>query len=83
MPPGAAAITIGPVISVRARAASNERLLQHELVHVEQWRRLGVVGFLVRYVGSYARWRLHGHGHWDAYRHIGLEVEAEWRSRLA
>jgi hypothetical protein len=82
VPPGAAAITIGPVISVRARAAGNERLLRHELVHVEQWRRLGAIGFLVRYVGSYARWRLRGHGHWDAYRHIGLEVEAEWRSRL-
>lgn len=68
---------------MRTRAAGNERLLQHELVHVEQWRRLGAFGFLVRYLGSYARWRLRGHGHWDAYRRIGLEVEAEWRSRLA
>lgn len=81
MPPGAAAITIGPVISVRRRAACDERLLRHELVHVEQWRRHGVVGFLVRYLGAYVRWRLLGRGHWDAYRHIPLEIEAEWRSR--
>jgi hypothetical protein len=83
VPPGAAAITIGRVISVRTRAAGNERVLRHELVHVEQWRRLGIVGFLRRYLGSYLRWRLRGHAHWDAYRHIDLEVEAEWRSRLA
>jgi len=83
VPPGAAAITIGRVISVRRRAAHDERLLRHELVHVEQWQRLGFVGFLVRYVGSYLRWRLRGYRHWDAYRRIGLEVEAEWRSRQA
>ena len=82
VPPGASAITIGPVISVRRHAADDARLLRHELVHVEQWRRLGFVGFLVRYVGSYLRWRLRGHGHWDAYRHIPLEIEADWRSRL-
>lgn len=81
VPPGASAITIGPVISVRARAAGDERLLRHELVHVEQWRRLGFIGFLVRYVGSYLRWRLRGHGHWDAYRRIPLEIEADWRAR--
>ena len=82
VPPGASAITIGRVISVRRRAAANDRLLRHERVHVEQWRRLGIVGFLVRYLGAYARWRLHGHGHWDAYRRIPLEIEADFLSRL-
>ena len=82
MPPGASAITIGPVISVRRHAAASERLLRHERVHVAQWRRLGVLGFLSRYVGSYLRWRLHGHGHWDAYRRIPLEIEADFLSRL-
>jgi hypothetical protein len=81
VPPGAAAITIGPVISVRTAAAAADRLLRHELGHVEQWRRHGWVGFLVRYLGSYVRWRLLGHRHWDAYRRIPLEVEAEWRAR--
>jgi hypothetical protein len=81
VPPGAAAITIGPVISVRARAATNERLLRHELVHVGQWRRFGVVGFLWRYLGAYLGWRVRGHPHWAAYRRIPFEVEAEWRAR--
>ena len=82
MPPGAAAITIGPVISVRRRAAGNERLLRHELVHVQQWRELGVLGFLSRYLGAYLRWRLRGHPHWAAYRRIPLEIDADWSSRL-
>ena len=66
---------------VRRRAAASARLLRHELVHVRQWRELGVVRFLVRYVGSYLRWRLRGYGHWAAYRRIPLEVEAEWEAR--
>jgi hypothetical protein len=81
VPPGSAAITLGPVISVRRRAAGNERLMRHELVHVEQWRRLGVAGFLIGYLGAYFRWRLLLHGHRDAYRRIPLEIEAEWRAR--
>ena len=81
MPPGADAITIGPVVSIRRAAASDEHLLLHEREHVEQWRRLGAVRFLWRYVGSYIRFRLHGYDHWGAYRRIPLEVEAEWAAR--
>jgi hypothetical protein len=83
VPPGAAAITIGRVISVRRRSADDARLLRHELVHVRQWRELGVVGFLVRYLGAYLGWRLRGYGHWAAYRRIPLEIEAEWEARTA
>jgi Domain of unknown function (DUF4157) len=81
VPPGAAAITIGPLVSVRRRAAGDARLLRHELVHVEQWRRLGVARFLRRYLGAYLRWRLRGHGHRGAYLRVPLEIEAEWRAR--
>ncbi len=81
MPPGADAVTIGPVISVRRAAAGDEHLLRHELEHVRQWRRLGAVGFLARYLGAYLAWRLRGYGHWAAYRRIPLEVEAEWAAR--
>lgn len=81
VPPGAAAITIGSLISLRRAAAGNRRLLDHELVHVSQWRRLGVVRFLAAYLGAYLRWRLLLHGHWDAYRRIPLEIEAAWVSR--
>jgi hypothetical protein len=80
VPPGSAAITIGRVVSVRKRFAGDELLLAHELVHVRQWRSLGVTGFLVRYVGSYLRGRLRGYGHWAAYRRIPLEEEAEWEA---
>ena len=81
VPPGAAAITLGRLIIVRHRAADDPHLLRHELVHVEQWRRLGVAGFLARYLWAYLRWRLRGHGHRGAYLRIPLEVEAEWRAR--
>ncbi|HVL03153.1 MAG TPA: DUF4157 domain-containing protein [Acidimicrobiales bacterium] len=81
VPPGAAAITIGPLVSLRRASAGNRRLLDHELVHVAQWRRLGVAGFLVAYLGAYLRWRLLLHGHWDAYRRVPLEIQADWESR--
>jgi hypothetical protein len=81
VPPGAAAITVGRLVCVRARSAGNERLLRHELAHVGQWRRLGAARFLRRYLGSYLRWRLRGHRHGGAYRRIPLEVEAEWHAR--
>ena len=81
MPPGAAAVTIGPLVVVRRRAADDVRLMAHELVHVRQWRDLGAVGFLRRYLGAYLRWRLHGYPHWGAYRRIPLEIEAEWETR--
>ncbi len=80
VPPGSAAITLGRLVSVRRAFAADERLLRHELVHVRQWRELGVVGFLFRYLGAYLRWRLRGYGHWGSYRRIPLEVEAEWEA---
>ena len=74
--PGVAAMTLGPVILLRRDHAGDEALLAHELVHVRQWRELGVGRFLWRYVGSYARGRLSGLGHQRAYEAIPLEVEA-------
>jgi hypothetical protein len=81
VPPGADAITIGPLVSVRRASADDEHLLLHEAVHVRQWRELGVVGFLVGYLGAYLRARVAGHSHRGAYRRIPLEVEAEWVAR--
>jgi hypothetical protein len=84
VPPGAAAITLGPLIIARRRvveAPGWPRLLRHEQVHVEQWARLGALGFLWRYLVSYLRLRLAFWPHWAAYRRIPLEVEAEWCSR--
>ena len=81
--PGADATTLGRLVLVRRRVADDQCLLRHELVHVRQWRELGWIGFLARYLGSYLRWRLRGYGHWAAYRRIPLEVEAEWEAREA
>jgi hypothetical protein len=81
VPRGADAITIGPLISLREASKDSAYLLRHELVHVRQWRRHGVVGFALRYTGDYLRNRLRGYGHWGAYRRIGFEIEADWVAR--
>ena len=79
--PGAAATTLGRFVFVKPGAVGSRRLMDHELVHVRQWRDLGVPGFLVRYLGAYLRWRLRRYPHWAAYRRIPLEIEAEWEAR--
>lgn len=80
--PGASATTLGRFIFVREAAAGSARLMRHELVHVRQWRRLGVAGFGTRYLGAYACWRLRRYTHWAAYRRVPLEIEADWEARL-
>jgi hypothetical protein len=56
-------------------------LIVHELTHIEQWRRLGPVGWARSYLGDYLRGRRTGLGHHEAYRAIGLEEEARERAR--
>jgi Domain of unknown function (DUF4157) len=81
VPPGAAAITIGRLVSIRRRAADDHHLLAHEAEHVRQYRERGVVGFLLTYLADYLHQRVRGWPHWAAYRRLGLEVEAEWLAR--
>lgn len=81
VPPGAAAITVGSLVSVRRRSAGSVRLLAHEAEHVRQYRERGVAGFLVAYLRDYLGLRARGWPHGAAYRRLGLEVDAEWRSR--
>ena len=78
--PGVAAMTLGPWILVRQGREQDAGLVAHELVHVQQWRELGVVRFLSRYFGEYVRSRVAGQPHWRAYAAISLEVEARARS---
>ena len=73
---GISGMTLGRLILVRRGHAGDGPLLEHELVHVGQWRALGVVGFLRAYLADYLRGRRAGLGHWDAYRAIALETEA-------
>ena len=51
-------------------------LMCHELAHLRQWRAMGVVRFLWRYVRSYLLGRRSGLGHRESYRQIDQEVEA-------
>jgi len=81
VPRGADGITIGSCIIVRSGKDDSTYLLRHELVHVRQWRRHGVVGFSVRYLGAYARWRLRRAGHHGSYLRIPFEIEADWVAR--
>lgn len=74
--PGIAAMTLGRFVLVRRGCEHERALLAHELVHVRQWRELGVVRFLGRYLGAYAAARLRGTRHAEAYRSIPLEREA-------
>ena len=64
----------------RIRAGDALVLLNHEAVHVEQWRQYGLVGFLRRYIGDYLRGRAIGLPHYSAYRAIRFEREAVERS---
>ena len=58
------------------RGPEGEALLAHEMAHVEQFRRLGVLPFLIRYVGEYQHGRRRGRDHAQAYTQISFEREA-------
>jgi hypothetical protein len=85
--PSTAAMAMAGVVWVRPDLLVPGRLppglLLHELVHTRQWRRMGRVGFLRRYLGAYAAGRLRGLSHHDAYMAIPQEDEARrlggWR----
>ena len=79
--PGADAMTLGRVVLVRRGHQDSALLLAHELVHVQQWSRHGVTGFLRQYLGAYARNLARLRSHRAAYLAIPLEVEARERAR--
>ncbi len=51
------------------------RILEHELVHIAQWRELGIRRFVRSYVGDYVAGRRAGLGHLEAYAGIALECD--------
>ena len=78
LPSGAHGLTLGRLVLVTDDSVRDgtSRLMAHELVHVDQYARLGVVRFLRRYVADYLRHRRRGLAHHDAYLAIGMEQEA-------
>lgn len=82
LPAWIGAVTLPSSIWIRRRmlaigGRSLGKLVLHELVHVQQWREHGVIGFLRHYLKDYlsARLRERG-GHRAAYRAIPFEDEA-------
>ncbi len=74
------AVYLTPPMMDRYEAATDSsalgRLLVHELVHIEQFRRLGAVRHVAQYAFDYLRGRLQRKGHWAAYSAVRLEIEA-------
>jgi hypothetical protein len=69
-------LTLGRVIYIAPDAADIDRHIRHELVHVRQMSRLGVLRFLWRYMREYLGHRWRGLDSATAYRRISLEEEA-------
>jgi hypothetical protein len=80
--PGVLAITLGRRIYLAPAMLSRkpqeiESLIRHELVHVRQVVRLGLVRFFLIYVRDYLRLRRRGMTRHQAYANIPFELEAE------
>ena len=75
---GASAITLYPFVFCEQseEAALATHTVQHEMVHVEQVRRLGWVGMYGSYVFEYLRHRRSGKSHNESYFALQLEREA-------
>lgn len=77
---GFAAITLGRRIYLRGDLPGSPAwlvlLLRHELVHVAQYRREGLVPFLYQYLREYLILRADGLEPVEAYRSISFEREA-------
>ncbi len=86
--PGSSGMTLGRFVLLRRDddRSGRRELLAHELVHVDQYARYGVFGFLRRYLMQYlAALRVHRR-HRAAYLAMPLEVEArrvakQWHSK--
>jgi hypothetical protein len=69
--------------AIAAGSEEGESLLAHELAHVAQYRRHGVLPFLRRYFAQYFAGRARGLSHEAAYASISFEREAEERAVAA
>ncbi len=78
---GVQAMTLGNTVYVDPKVLGGPGrslglLVIHELVHVRQWRKRGVIGFLGTYGRDYVKGRRQKLGHRGAYRQIEYEMEA-------
>lgn len=76
---GVGAITLYPFILYASHEPS-AKLIAHEMVHVSQIEKVGVLRFYLSYLLFYFSERIAGKSHYDAYMSIPWEVEAyEWQ----
>jgi len=74
---GIQAIVLYPyVLFALARAEVHPILLNHEMIHIRQVRKLGWARFYIQYVWEYARLRARGLSRGEAYMAISFEREA-------
>ena len=59
-----------------------ENVRIHERKHVEQYKKDGVLGFLLKYSFYYLLGRCKGLNHWQSYYDIPYEIEAFEAERL-
>jgi len=73
----ARAITLYPFVLIRRKEDKhNQRLLNHERIHLKQQKELWVLPFYICYLWEYLKGRLSGKNHYQAYRNISFEKEA-------
>jgi hypothetical protein len=79
---GVSAVTVGQHIFYwNTEDRVRPWLRDHELVHTRQYKKYGLIGFLVIYFYWYLVGRLEGLSHWEAYEKIPFEVEAREAER--
>lgn len=78
----AEAVTLGSTIYYRrAREYVAPRWHIHEQMHVEQYNKYGIIGFLFIYLIEYIYGRFKGLDHYEAYKEITFEVQARMAER--
>ena len=83
---GASAITLGHTVfllkdDLDLDSPEGKALLVHELKHVEQMERVGLLKFLLRYLWDYIR---HGYGDGIAFEREAIQAEREaWATLVA
>ena len=71
-----AAITLYPFIFVKRDKAGDKKLINHELIHIEQQKELFVIGFYIIYLMDWVRGLLIYKNNLSAYYKIRFEQEA-------
>jgi len=71
------AITLYPFVLLKQKSfEANKTVVQHEAIHIEQIRNVGVLRFYITYLYQYVKNRLKGHDHNYSYYGISYEKEA-------